>query len=194
MKVYVISDSPEYAIAATNSINRAGHVAIMSETSSEDIRDLLSDLKVNSASGFDMILMATRSAKDVAISANKITGINAIACKDPDDAQEAMEDTRANVILVDSMKVPRKTLSDIIEAMLSGAEKESKTTAPMPRQASPAPAQKAPPISAPGRMQQQAGHHWRKEQIRLKMPKLNLDGVKKKGVRKSLKDAFGIDE
>ena len=190
MKIYVISDSPEYAVSATNAINRAGHVAIMSETRSDDMRDLLNDLKTNATSGFDMVLFLSPSAKDVAISANKMAGINAIACKDPDDAEEAVSETRANVILVDSMKVSRKTLSDIIDAMLGSAKRETKASAPLPRQQ---------PVQRQVQQQAPQPREYR-ERAPMRMPKIDLSadkllgGIKKKGLKKSLKDTFGIED
>ncbi|MCW6160465.1 MAG: RpiB/LacA/LacB family sugar-phosphate isomerase [Candidatus Micrarchaeales archaeon] len=182
MKIYVISDSPEYAVTATNAINKAGHTAIMSETRSDDTRVLLNDLKANATSGFDMVLFLSQNAKDVALSANKLQGINAIACKDPEDAEEAVSDTRANVILVDSMKVSRKALTDILDAMLSGGNPAPKQPAPLPRQS-----------------QQAQQKEWQPRQP-MKMPKISLGAgkvigdVKKKGLKRSLKDTFGIED
>ncbi len=182
MKIYVISDSPEYAVSATNAVNKAGHTAIMSETRSDDTKVLLNDLRTNATSGFDMALLLIQNAKDVALSANKFQGINAIACKDPEDAEEAVSGTRANVILVDSMKVSRKSLTDIIDAMLSGGKPASKQQAPLPKQSQQAPQKEALPRQP------------------LKMPKISFgagkafEEVKKKGIKKSLKDTFGIED
>lgn len=122
MKVYVISDNPDYGIAAVNMVNKTGNTAIMSEMKSDDVRDLLAELRESVNSRFDMILMICHGAKDVAISANKMSNVMAVACKDVDDSMEAVTSTRANVILVDSIRLTRSNLASIIDGMLSKEE------------------------------------------------------------------------
>jgi ribose 5-phosphate isomerase RpiB len=127
----VISDNQDYAVAALNYINSNGHTAIISETISEDAKSQLNDLRANIGSGFDIIIMLCANAKDLAISANKIGNSMAVVCKDQDDALEAIGETRANVIIIDTSKLDRRTLSSILSGLLSEVKAEAKKETPV---------------------------------------------------------------
>ena len=130
MKIYVISDKPEDSVVASNYINKNGHTAILSEIVTEDSRELLADLKSNTGGSFDVIIMICENAKDIAISANKIGGAMAVVCKDQDDALEAMSSTRANVIIIDSSRMTKSSLTSILGGILAEqtAEERSEST------------------------------------------------------------------
>jgi ribose 5-phosphate isomerase RpiB len=204
MKIYIISDSSEYAVAASNYINRNGHVAILSESITDDSKTMISDLRNNGAS-YDVTVMICPNAKDVAISANKVGGMAAVACKDYDDSSEAISETRANVIVINSAKLDRKLLDSILSGLLVDQKKPSSTKE---REMAPAPkAVQAPsrgggffsgikdaankvsnpvekPISKPAKQQSR--------------PQPEGDGlvksVKSKGLSKALKEALGIED
>ncbi len=215
MKFYVISDSTEYGLAAANQINSAGHVALMSESISNDSRILLGDLRSNISSGYDIIMIICDNAKDLSISANKIGGVMAVVCKDRDDAVDAVSSTRANVVLIDSAKLDRRTLPSIINGLLAEQKAESKSEqkrqAPVARQKAPEYVPPAP--SGPG-MAEKAGSFLSgikdkasnaasgigKQQPAVKPKNVSraqsgdgaISSIKKKGLSKSIKDAFGI--
>ena len=210
MKFYIISDSPEYSIVAANHINKSGNTAIMSENTSEDTRDILTELRDKAGSSFDMILVLCKGAKDVAISANKIGGVMAVACKDEDDAIEAAVDTRANVVVVDSYKSSRKALSDILDGLLSDEEelqKPSRAAArerdrdvrdekEYAREREPVRDREPARDPAPSRMHMPSislKGIAKKPQVKSLPGSGMVRDIKKKGMMKSLKETFGLD-
>lgn len=209
MKVYVISDNSEFAISAANQINGSGSIAIVSETNSEDIRDVLGDIKANTSSSFDMMLVLCHGAKDVAISANKIGGAMAVACKDQEDAIEAISSTRANVILVDSTRTTRKTLAEIVDGLLSAEQSAPETQAKTQQEREIVKEQSRPVIAAAPKQgpsvfsglkkitsiaKSQQGQGQQKGKP-LELPGRNaIKSMKKKGIANSLKDAFGLED
>ena len=199
MKAYIISDAPDYAMAVANQMNASGSIAIMSETRSEDTRDLMADLRASTGGRFDIIIVLCHSAKDAAISANKIGGVMAVACKDQEDAMEALSSTRANVILIDSSRVSRKTLSEIVDGILSAHESEQAVTPAKEREQVRTPARAIVPAPKPQGQPLLSGlKNIKKPQLPSKPTEIpgsgTLKAIKKKGLAKSLKDAFGLDD
>lgn len=224
MKVYVISDSAESSVMASNQINRSGHVALLSENVAEDSKNQLADLRANINSGFDVILMICGNAKDLAISANKIGGVMAVACKDHEDIVDAISETRANVIIIDSAKVGKSSMSSLVSAIVSGQKMEqksdSKRVASSERETTHAPktvsvhipktisaSQDSAPektgsfLSSLKNAASNASSSISKQASRVKdaaSPSDDGEGlvasIKKKGLAKSIKDTFGIED
>ncbi|MCL5430136.1 MAG: RpiB/LacA/LacB family sugar-phosphate isomerase [Candidatus Marsarchaeota archaeon] len=210
MKIYIISDDAKYRVTAANTINMSGNMGIMSVSSTDDVRDLLSEAKENIDS-YDLILLICHGARDVSISANKLAGIRAVSCKDEDDATGAASETRANLILVDSIKLTQKQLGDILNGLINGINTGSIGPARVAQQAPQRQAQNMPEAQ-----QKKASF----SQIKAKLPKVNtnpkpkpeieepvqdaneqnqnqnsmINSIKKKGFMKSLKEALGVDE
>ncbi len=211
MRIYIISDDFRNSVAASNIIGATGHGSIISETKSEDVRDLLSDLKNNIDSGFDLILLMCHSAKDVAISANKLSGVRAVVCKDQEDAMESMSSTRANVVIVDTSKAGRRELESIVQGLVS-EEEPSAAQAPVkarqtqPRQQQQQAPQQMPVAKGPGLFSGVKGKLASAEQKMSRGARAaekstvasdlkdTVDSVRKKGVLKALKESFGLDE
>ncbi|MFI5412452.1 MAG: RpiB/LacA/LacB family sugar-phosphate isomerase [Candidatus Micrarchaeales archaeon] len=208
MKVYIISDNAGLGVAASNQINRSGHVAILSETITDDVKTLISDLRSNVES-FDMTIMLCANAKDIAISANKVGGAAAVACKDQEDAIDAVSETRANVVVLDSARLSKTALSNIIVGLLSEQKKSGSSTKEKERERETAPAQRVVDSPSEGgigggifsglknaankatsAMEKPAG---RAKNIR-PSPRGDsmIKSVKSKGLMKSLKDSLGI--
>ena len=99
------------------------------------------------------MLLMCHGAKDVAISANKLAGVRAVVCKDQEDAVEAVGYTRANVILIDTGRVPRNNLESIIEGLLS--QKEEPVPAPIAASARRRQIEEAPARESRQQQQQQ---------------------------------------
>ena len=118
MKIYVISDSAEYGVAAVNQINSSGNLGMLSEGVTGDTRMLLGDLRANLGSGYNLIVLICENAKDLAISANKVGGAMAVVCKDQEDATDTVSETRANVVLIPTNRLDRRALSSIISGLL----------------------------------------------------------------------------
>lgn len=139
MKVYIISDNADNGVIASNVVNKSGNLGIMSELRSGDPKAMLNDLKDNLGAETELALIICVNPKAVAISANKLSGVRAVACKDAEDAEDAINDAKANVILVDSSKVNKNTLSDIIVTWLqvsSGTINEIRASAAKTKAAS----------------------------------------------------------
>ncbi len=206
MRVYIISDNIDYGIAASNMLSGGGSSVIISELRSNDVKDLLTDLK-GSAGSYDMTVMICTNARDNAISANKLPGVRAVVCKDYEDASEAVANTRANVVVVDSTKLTKKALSDIASGLL-----EQQAPAPA---ATPARARaKAPTQPAPMPPQQMQGHGSLLSSIKqdiskgvssIRKPSVPqasqgqagsglLSDIKKKGAKKAIQDALGLGD
>jgi ribose 5-phosphate isomerase RpiB len=224
MKIYIISDDFKNSISASNIIGSTGNGSVISETKSEDVRELLGDLKANIDSGFDLMLLMCHGAKDVAISANKLAGVRAVVCKDQEDAIEAVGYTRANVILIDTGRVPRNGLESIIEGLLTQQEEPAPASAPSPvpsrrRQAEEAPVHEAHPQpvyepKGPGmfstlkdklgsvtqRNQQQKPIQQSKAKPAAAKGSVKDDArdfvksTKQKGLVKTLKETFGVED
>jgi ribose 5-phosphate isomerase RpiB len=208
MKVYIISDNTELGVAASNQINRSGHVAILSETITEDQKTLISDLRSNVES-FDMTIMICANARDIAISANKVGGAAAVSCRDQEDAIEAVSETRANVAVLDSSKLSKTGLSSIIVGLLSEQKKSASHTKEKDTERETAPPQRVVSESSEGigstlfsglkNAANKATTAVEKPIVKAKpiqkqAPKGDgmIKNVKSKGLMKSLKDSLGI--
>ncbi len=209
MKIYVISDKTNDAIAAANYINGSGHVAMVSESSGEsDQKALLNDLRANVGDDFDMVLMIVGNAKSMAISANKVSGAMAVACKDSEDSTEAATDTRANVIIIDS-KVTKSEMTSIIGGMFAKKGKNAaraREEEPEPEREKERETARAPRSVESGEgffssLKNAASSTTRgikksaakvKSAASMKGDSGMLSSVKSKGLLKSLKDSLGI--
>ena len=212
MKIYVISDSTEYGVAAVNQINSSGNLGMLSEGISGDSRTLLGDLRANLGSGYDLIMLICDNAKDLAISANKIGGAMAVVCKDQDDATDAVSETRANVVLIPTNRLDRRTLSSIVSGLLI-EEKGERRKAASAKEREVAQEPRGPPATEKvgsflSGIKEMAGNATgglnrlqpSKPKAMKPAPKPQPSGdgivksVKSKGLMKSIKDTFGIED
>ncbi len=119
MRFYIISDRMEFGVSLANMLNGSGHSAILSESQYDNTKGLVGALKEQLPDDTIVILIC-QNAKEVGISANRLSGMRAVTCKDEEDAREAMRDTDANVLLLETSKVSKKMLSDVTDGILSG--------------------------------------------------------------------------
>jgi ribose 5-phosphate isomerase RpiB len=214
MRICVITENPSIGAAASNYLSRSGHTVIIGENEGSDARSLLSEVKSNLRSS-DMIIVLSASAKSIAISANKLDGVNAVACKDHEDAIDAISSTEANVIVVDS-NTDRRMLTSILDGLTSGAKPEKR--AERPERAAEAPrarererAQVQAPKAGPGLfsgirdaasnatsgIKDAAGSvksGITKPSGAVKGANETISSIKSKGLMKHLKDTFGIED
>ena len=203
MKMYVLGDRPEYVIAAVNAINAAGHSGIASEAAANDTGSIVGEISSAANSKFDMVIVICEDAKDMAISANKRGGVKAVVCKDNEDAADAVSNTAANVVLIDSGKADRRVVVGIVGTMLNAAEEPAPEKAQAPQQRR-EPAEQKKPIQMPQIKMPGEGFHLGNpfKSKAAPAPRRQLaplgdsitGSIKSKGLRAALKDVFGIED
>ncbi len=210
MKVYVISDSLELGIAASNMVNQQGDAGILSELKDADLKDLLDDVKQNVNSAYDIVLVLWSGASAAAISANKLAGVRAVVVKDREDATDAVSEAHANAVFVNSSKLDKRTLSSIVNGMLSAApDEEAQAGAKSPKQA---PQRKeavepskpsmldalkeraASITSRPGDMAADRPRQKQRTQASDEEGEGLLETIKSKGLKKAIKETFGLED
>jgi ribose 5-phosphate isomerase RpiB len=120
MKVYIISNDPNDAIVVANAINKSGNSGIISDMRTDDPKEQLNDLKMN-IDGADSAVVLCSNPKLFTIAANKMPRLRAAACRDYDDAAEAVKLADANVIVIDSTKSTKVQLAGIMDGWLGGS-------------------------------------------------------------------------
>ncbi len=113
MRVYILSDDRKVGISIANIVNSSGSSGIMSEGDHDDYKGMVADLNESKRS-FDVAIMATRKPIAACLSANKLGGIKAAVCRDPDEAAEARE-SESNVIVVSSAEFDQDAFADMLE-------------------------------------------------------------------------------
>ncbi len=212
MRICIISENPPAGAAASNYLSRNGHTVIIGENEDGEAKSLLSEVKSNLRSS-DLIVVLSSNAKAFAISANKMDGVSAVACRDQEDALDAISSADANVAVIDAA-TDRKTLTSILDGLTSEAKPEKKAEkaveAPRVKERVQAPAKTGPGLfagikdaasSATSGLKDAAGSvksGITKPATAVKEVGKDTGGtissIKKKGLMNHLKDTFGIED
>jgi ribose 5-phosphate isomerase RpiB len=197
MRICIISENSPVGAAASNYLSRSGHTVLLGENEDGEAKSLLLEVKSNLRSN-DLIVVLSSNIKAFAISANKLDGVSAVACRDQEDAIDAVSSADANVAVIDST-TDRKTLISIldgltIEVKSTKAEKVTYTIKAKERAYSP-PTKVGPGIFAG--IKDVAGNvklGSAKPLGAIKDANEAISSVKKKGLMNHLKDTFGIED
>jgi ribose 5-phosphate isomerase RpiB len=126
VKIYIIGSDVSMAVFVANIVNQSGNSGIISEMRSDDPKEQLDDLKSN-MDGAESAIVLCGNPKLFALAATKLPRIRAVACKDEEDAAEAVGDANANVIVIDDSKNTRPQIASIINGWLGGDYRPQKS-------------------------------------------------------------------
>lgn len=193
MRVYVIAANAALGIKASNLINASGSNCIISQLYTNDYRQQLADLGSNIGS-YDIAVVTTPQPVLFVIEANKRSGVRAAACRTSQDVREALE-AGANTIAFNSSLLDR--YAPELLGVIAGSPKQKSLVATAERTGSyakrffkqkdnlpyePEPEQKQ---SAPPRESKDIRHQAE--------PDSDPIWDRKKGIKKNLKNLFGVD-
>ncbi|MCL4387538.1 hypothetical protein M1567_00070 [Candidatus Marsarchaeota archaeon] len=183
MKFYISSSDSGAAIKLANAISRVGSNPIISEAESSAPESVISDISSNADEGTVAIVICQNPIK-LALLANKSGYFNAVACSTSDDFNTALEEG-ANLIAVQDESA---VISEI-------ASRFASPTAQQPPRAAMQKRQQKPMSPKPDKAQKSSfGLGLPKSQPK---PEVNEDGKplweKSKGIKKNLRDIFGIE-
>lgn len=182
MKFYISSSDPGAAIKLANAISRVGDNPIISESHSTATESVISEISGN-MDGQTVAIVICQSPIRLALMANKSGYFNAIACSTAEDFSTAIEEG-ANLIAVQDE-------SSVISGI---ASRLGSSTAKQP-QGLPAQKRQQKPLQKPFHKQKPAfGFGLSRSQPK---PETQDDDKliweKGKGIKKNLKDMFGIE-
>ncbi len=209
MHICVIGENQPACAAASNHLSRNGHTVTLGENEDVETKSLLSEIKGNLRSS-DMIVVLSSNAKAFAISANKMDGVNAVACRDHEDALDAVSSADANVAVI-NYNADRRMLISILDGLTSGArpERRSEKTADAPkfRERAQAPAQRQGPSilsgikdaasNAASGVKDAAGgikSGITKPGNTMRNTNETIGSIRSKGLMKHIKETFGIED
>ncbi len=183
MKFYISSSDPSAAIKLSNAISRMGDNPIISEADSSAPESVISDISSNIDDNTIAIVVCPNPIK-LALMANKSGYFNAVACSTSNDFGTALEEG-ANLIAVQDES---DVISDIASTLGSSPVQQPQRPAIQKKQQRPAaqkPVQKQKPAFGFGLSKSQP------------KPQAQDDArpvwEKNKGIKKNLKDLFGIE-
>ncbi len=100
MKAYIISEDPHSGVHLANFLNTNGNKAIISEENGSDYRMQLQDLTLHKEDS-DLNIIITSKPAVLTIESNKLDGIRAMLCKTADDL-DSIDEAGVNTVLLDS--------------------------------------------------------------------------------------------
>ena len=183
LKFYISSSNPGAAIKLANAISRVGDNPIISEADSSAPESVISEISSNVDDNTIAIVICQNPIK-LALMANKSGYFNAVACSNPEDFGTALEEG-ANLIAVQDES---GVISDIASRFGSSAPQQQQKQPVQKRQQKPAaqrPAQKQRPKFSFGLSKIQPKQESPEEGRPI--------WEKNKGIKKNLKDLFGIE-
>ena len=187
IEAYIIAEDLHTGVHLANFLNKNGNKAIISEENESDYRAQLKDLVSNNQDS-DLNIIITSKPAVLTIEANKLDGIRAVLCKTADDL-DAIDEAGVNTVLLDSSFDDEK-LCSMFEKYNYAPSAERR---PQPQK----------PVLQSLKQTYANAQTRQKAQKKSANPASNENGQKdgqkepfwnpQKGVKKNLKDIFGIE-